>query len=202
MLYSMKREWIPLKYEFLHGHLFFRALSESLHHLDILVLYFFNIQIQNPLLDFLMPIITFAGTQIFWILTCLILYFIGGEKGKETAIICALALFSGYLVSEFLKSFFQVPRPFEVISWVRHLSNTGGYSFPSGHATAAFSGFFILGVKYGRLPIFVSLAIIVGISRIYMGIHYPSDIVAGALIGIACALISFKIEEKFLSFEK
>ncbi|MDD3455212.1 MAG: phosphatase PAP2 family protein, partial [Methanobacteriales archaeon] len=96
-----------------------------------------------------------------------------------------------------LKIIFQVPRPFEVIEWVRHTNIVWGYSLPSGHTTAAFSGFLILGVKYGRIPIFLSLAALVGISRIYMGLHYPSDVIMGALLGVSCALVSLRIEEKF-----
>lgn len=172
---------------------------EGLHHLDLLLLYFFNIQIRNPFFDFLMPIITLAGTQIFWIIISIILIFLG-EKGRKTAFTCLLALFLGYFLSEYLKVIFQVPRPFEVIGWVRPSSIVSGYSLPSGHTIAAFSGFTILGAKYGRLPIFLSLAVLVGISRIYMGLHYPSDVIMGALLGILCAFVSLRFEEKFFKF--
>ncbi|MDI9623845.1 MAG: phosphatase PAP2 family protein [Methanothermobacter sp.] len=149
-----------------------------------------------------MPIITFAGTQVFWIIVSIVLFIFFGDKGKRVAFTCLLALFLGYFLSEFLKAIFQVPRPFEVIGWVRPYTLVGGYSLPSGHSIAAFSGFLILGVKYGRLPIFFFLAVLVGISRIYMGLHYPSDVIMGALIGILCALISLRVEEKFFKFLK
>ncbi|MBC7100064.1 MAG: phosphatase PAP2 family protein [Methanobacteriales archaeon] len=180
----------------------FEDLLEFLHHLDISLLYFFNIQMRNPFFDFLMPIITFAGTQIFWIIISIILFAFLGDKGKRAAFTCLLALFLGYFLSESLKAIFQVPRPFEVIEWVRPSTIVGGYSLPSGHSIAAFSGFLILGVKYGKLPIFLLLAVLVGISRIYMGLHYPSDVIIGALLGILCALVSFRIEEKFFKFLK
>ncbi|MBC7089399.1 MAG: phosphatase PAP2 family protein [Methanobacteriales archaeon] len=179
----------------------FEGLLEGLHHIDLSLLYFFNIQVRNPFFDFLMPIITFAGTRIFWISISIILLFLG-EKGKRTAFTCLLALFLGYFLSELLKAVFQVPRPFEVIEWVRISTIAGGYSLPSGHTTASFSGFLIIGVNYGRLPIFLSLAVLVGISRIYMGLHYPSDVVLGGLLGMLCALVSLRIEEKLFKSVK
>jgi len=180
----------------------FGSLLEGLHHLDLLLLYFFNVQLHNPFFDFLMPLITFAGTQIFWIVISIILFTFFGGKGKRTAFTCLLALILGYFLSECLKAVFQVPRPFEVIGWVRHSVIVGGYSMPSGHSVAAFSGFMILGINYGRLPFFISLAVLVGISRIYMGLHYPSDVIIGALLGILCALVSIGIEEKFFKSSK
>ncbi|HHW05250.1 MAG TPA: phosphatase PAP2 family protein [Methanothermobacter sp.] len=180
----------------------FESLLGFLHHLDLLLLYFFNIQLHNPFFDFLMPIITFAGTQIFWIIISIILLVFFGVKGRRTAFTCLLALVLGYFLSESLKAIFQVPRPFEVIWWVRHSIIVGGYSMPSGHSVAAFSGFMILGIRYGRLPIFIFLAVLVGISRIYMGLHYPSDVIVGALLGILCALVSIGIEEKFFKSSK
>jgi len=169
-----------------------------LYHIDNSVFYFFNIYIHNSFLDFIMPLITYLGTPIFWIIICIIFYFFGGKKGKETAFICLFALILGYFATELLKYSLARPRPYEVLSGARHLMEVGGYSLPSGHTTAAFSAFTIFGIKYGYLYFFLILAALVAISRMYMGVHYPSDIILGAFLGIFCALVVLKYEEKLL----
>jgi undecaprenyl-diphosphatase len=176
----------------------FEALGANLYNMDLSLFYFFNITIHNQFFDVLMPLITYAGTQIFWIIICIGLYVFGGQKAKETALICLLALFIAYFASEILKFILARPRPYEVLAGTRHLMDVGGYSLPSGHTTAVFAAFTVIGVKYGHLFIFLGMACLVAISRIYMGVHYPSDVLAGALLGIFCAFIVLKYEGKLI----
>ncbi|MDP3485232.1 MAG: phosphatase PAP2 family protein, partial [Methanobacteriaceae archaeon] len=86
-----------------------------------------------------MPLITMAGTQIFWIIICIGLYIFGGQKGKKTAFLCIIALLIAFFASEILKFILARPRPYEVLSGTRHLMDVMGYSLPSGHSTAAFA---------------------------------------------------------------
>ena len=58
------------------------SLGANLYHLDISIFYFFNLDIQNKFLDIIMPLITYAGTPLFWIIICAFLYLFGDEKGK------------------------------------------------------------------------------------------------------------------------
>ncbi|MDO9045958.1 MAG: phosphatase PAP2 family protein [Methanobacteriaceae archaeon] len=176
----------------------FEAFWANLYHMDLNLFYFFNLHIHNPSLDVLMPLITMPGTHIFWIIICIGLYIFGGQKGKQTAFLCIIALFIAFFASEILKFILARPRPYEVLSGTRHLMDVMGYSLPSGHSTAAFAAFTVIGVKYGYLYIFLGLAIMVAISRIYMGLHYPSDVLAGALLGIFCSLIVLKYEGKLI----
>ena len=176
----------------------FETIGANLYHMDLTVFYFFNLNIHNSILDVFMPLITLAGTQIFWIIICIGLYVFGGQKGKQTAFICIIALFIAYFASEILKFILARPRPYEVLSGARHITDVTGYSLPSGHATAAFAAFTVIGIKYGYLYIFLGLAVVVAISRIYMGVHYPSDVLAGALLGIFCSLIVLKYEGKLI----
>lgn len=176
----------------------FEAFGANLYHMDIIIFYLFNSYFHYPFLDVFMSLMTMAGTQIFWIIICIGLYLFGGPKGKQTALLCITALFIAYFASEMLKFILARPRPYEVLSGARHLMDVTGYSLPSGHATAAFTAFTIIGVKYGYSYIFLGMALLVAISRIYMGVHYPSDVFAGALLGIFCSLVVLKYEGKLI----
>lgn len=167
---------------------------------DLSVLYFFNSVLASPFLDFLMLLLTFGGTQAFWVILCLLLYLLGGEDEREAAFIALTALVLGFFLSEALKMVIARPRPYEVIGWVRHTTVAGGYSMPSGHAVAAFAGFISLYFKLGRPWLFIILASLVGISRIYLGLHYPSDVLAGAVLGVLCAFTALKIDERVKCF--
>ena len=171
---------------------------EYLRNLDLFFFYFFNIQLKNPLFDFLMPLITYAGAQFFWLIFCGLRYIFGGQKARNTAFLCLVVLLMGYFFSETLKILIARPRPGEILSNAFLLKDMTGYSFPSGHSIAAFSAFTILGIKYGHLYFFIFLAVMVSISRIYLGVHYPLDVLAGALLGIIFALIVLRMEGKLI----
>jgi undecaprenyl-diphosphatase len=175
------------------------TLVNSLVNMDVTIFYFCNLYLQNPFFDVLMPVITLAGTQIFWVLICIGLFVFGGEKGKNTAILCLLSLFLGFFASELLKIVFARPRPYEVLQGVHYFMDVQNFAFPSGHATAAFTGSTVIGVKYGHLALLLGLASLVAFSRVYMGVHYPSDVLFGAILGVLCALLVLNLEGKLLS---
>lgn len=82
----------------------------------------------------------------------------------------------------FLKHFFARPRPLGAA--------LTDYSFPSGHATFAWSLAIILAAKEPRAKyLFYLLALLISLSRVYLGMHYPADVVAGSLVGVAIGLV-------------
>ena len=104
------------------------------------------------------------------------------------------------LISYIMKKSFSEPRPYEVDSRIVQLSVGGGYSLPSGHTTEAFASAMALILLYPRWYVFILLvcwASSVGLSRIYLGVHYPFDILVGMFLGSASSFAFY-----FLLFKK
>ena len=187
------------------------GLITPLNQIDILIFYLININMQNPIFDVIMPLISSIGYFSIWIFVCVLLYVFGGKKGRNVALVCIVALVFGYFLTEILKYIVVRPRPYAVLDGVRVLTDSSGSSWPSGHTVASFIGAIIIGRSYSfnfrgkscRLlyPMLV-FASLVGFSRIYNGVHYPFDVISGALIGIFCALLILMVEKDIIKFNE
>ncbi len=104
-----------------------------------------------------------------------------------TTLATAGAVWSADLVATLLKAVFERPRPFEALAAADPLLGaTVGASMPSGHAATAFAGAVVLSVLLRRAaPALFVLAAAIAFSRIYVGVHYPLDVLAGAALGAA-----------------
>src|SRR5207247_10938133 len=88
-----------------------------------------------------------------------------------------------------IKDLVDRPRPFEAHSEIHPLYTVHSSSFPAGHATTAFAGATLLSYLAPRgTPLFVGLAAAIGFSRVYVGVHYPGDVLGGAAIGVLVGL--------------
>jgi undecaprenyl-diphosphatase len=134
----------------------------------------------NPFLDVFFITLTYFGSVIFWILLIFVLWL---KKDIKLSIYLFYALIIDSLLSLSLKFVFIRPRPPENFLKNSIFIENISPSFPSGHAERAFSGAVILSSFY-KFKIFYVLAILTGISRIYLGIHYPIDVLFGSLVGI------------------
>ena len=112
---------------------------------------------------------------------------------KEKAYYVGIFLFLSFSINTFLKNLFHIPRPY-TYSAVRQIDvDTGyGYSFPSGHAqmSTTFAGmFFAVFKKLWILIVGVTLVLLTGFSRMYLGVHTPADILCGIAVGLALTLL-------------
>ena len=146
------------------------------------------------ILNQIMPFITDADNWVLPILL-LILYlgFFGGKKGKIALCLLIISLsLNDSICAQLLKPFFERVRPSHIsIEGLNLLVSKGGkWSMPSNHASNMFSLAVILSYFYDRFKILLFLlAIMIAISRVYVGVHYPGDVIAGALVGYSISWI-------------
>jgi undecaprenyl-diphosphatase len=156
----------------------------------------------NPSLTLAMRFITESGSTMAVIILCLSLFLFTITR-KEWAIPVASTVIVTSLSNVLLKSLFSRERPN-----ILQLIYEPDYSFPSGHAMinmAFYTMIFLIAnkaVKNKKLRIGISvlcviLPIIIGISRIYLGVHYASDVMAGWLLGFVISMVIFKVFERY-----
>ncbi|MBB5182690.1 phosphatase PAP2 family protein [Catenisphaera adipataccumulans] len=148
---------------------------------------------RTPLLDVLMPLI--SNGIVVWFLLPVIL-FIRKSTRKAGLIIFAAILLDIVLCNLVMKNVFQRIRPCDVNTAVTLLvQRPTDYSFPSGHtglSFAAVSGLWYSGVhKNWRIPALV-FACLIAFSRLYLYVHYPTDVLAGAAVGVLCGWMAYK----------
>jgi undecaprenyl-diphosphatase len=168
-------------------------MESFFYSIDVAIFYFFNHTLACGFLDKFFSIITNVNN---WYIAYLILlgicFFKGGRKGKIAVLgILLLILFSDQIGANVIKEIFRRIRPCNVLPDARTILGCNGtYSFPSNHALNNFAAAFFFYKFFPKLKwlLFVTAALI-AISRVYVGLHYPSDILGGAIIGSAFGYI-------------
>ena len=149
---------------------------------------------KSDILTNIMKIITFLGSALSIILLTVLLIIV--VKGKRNKILILINVIVTTLLNQLLKNVFQRGRPIDSII------EESGYSFPSGHSivSMAFYGFLIYlvyksNIKYKGLIVGLLsvLIVLIGISRIYLGVHYPTDVIGGFTLSLSYLLLFIDI---------
>ena len=139
-----------------------------------------------------------GDTGMMWILLSLVL--LCNKKTRKAGFWSLIAMLMGMICTNVvLKHLIGRTRPWiDVAGLTALVAEPDPNSFPSGHTCAAFAAGIVwlrlLPWKWGRVTAVV-LAVLMGLSRLYVGVHYPTDVLAGALVGTLCALLALKLRD-------
>jgi undecaprenyl-diphosphatase len=169
-----------------------RYMLEWLIGLDHTLFWFINRSLANPVTDAVMPVITNDNLLRIVLAVGLLALIIFGRTRYLWVVLLSLALVAvtDQAVSTLLKPLIARPRPCRMME-VHLLVGCGpGYSFPSSHAANLFGQAAFFGLLFRKyLPYLAAFAFLVGVSRIFVGVHYPLDVAAGMLIGCSIGFI-------------
>lgn len=177
---------------FFFGVLVHEVLWEKEDSFDLSIFNYLSSHVTTPRLTQIMERISFLASRNFLLVAYVVLIaFYLYKKEKKRAVEIALVGLIGFFINYFMKLVYHRPRPSNPL--VNPLQN---FSFPSGHATSAFIFYGLLvyliwktnlskPLKWLAASFFILVALAIGFSRVYLRVHYPSDVIAGFCIGFA-----------------
>jgi len=168
------------------------AYSNAIGDADRDLFRYIHEDMENSFLDDSLPVIQRMGETQVYLGVCVLLCAFGNEKMYDTGKLAAAAFMEAGFVAYSLKKIVGRPRP---------LNEEETTSFPSGHTTLAFTMATVIGHEYTKLrvPLYAA-AFCTAFARIYLGRHYPSDVLAGATIGTLAGLHMVHYRKPILSF--
>lgn len=161
-----------------------------LYKTELSTLLIFNRTIKCRVLDVVMPLLTHLGSGAVTISFCLLVIGVGSGGVRATGIQALIALVASHLMVQLLKRRICRLRPKDVLPDINTFKvSLDYYSFPSGHTAAAFSiaTVLALNIQGAAAPAYAA-ASAVAITRLYLGVHYPSDVLAGMLLAVVSSL--------------
>lgn len=163
---------------------FFKKFDEKF--IDLL-----NNKISNKFLDKFMYRFTHLGGVVFTTCFTLLLILLGKGKPRFIGLQMALTLIISQSITYGLKALLSRERPYNILENLKTFNIIlKDHSFPSGHTSASFAIATTLAFNMPQIAIFVYLfAFAIGISRIYLGVHYPTDVSAGIFVGVVSAYL-------------
>lgn len=174
-----------------------------LNEMELPILWWIRENLTNPFLDTVMPYISsLARHGEFWILVALILLCF--KKTRKAGMAMGIAMALGFLVGNIgLKNIIARTRPYDMVEvevLVKHLSD---FSFPSGHTLVSFNAAIALHHYHRKWGVAaLVLASLIALSRLYLFVHYPTDVVAGLLLAVLLAFVSCRLVDWLWSRKK
>ena len=165
---------------------------------DFEILFFIKDHIRNGFLDLIVPFYTNLGDDgIIWIVLGLVLLI--PRKTRKCGIMVLAALLVMLVVNNIiLKNLIARPRPCATYpELVELVKIPHSYSFPSGHTVSAMAVAFTIVLQHKKLGIVaLVMAFLMGLSRLYVGVHFPTDVYGGIIVGALIALAVYLAEKK------
>lgn len=167
-------------------------MKEAILQLDKNIFFFFQ-GLRHPGVDYILGWPTVLGGTVL----CLTLVLLGvlifdrsGSRRKIPAVV--VGILGANWITEWMKHVFARPRPFLFWENITVLfERPANHSFPSGHSAVIFAAAFLLSHFYGRkMRWMYAAAVWVAVTRLYVGVHYPTDLIAGAMVGTAWAYLT------------
>lgn len=170
-------------------------MFSAIQALDEAILLFVQDSMRTPALTVIMRLISRLGDAgIGWIVLGLALLAFARTRRRGAAMLVSLA--SEYVICDLvIKKLVLRPRPYLLISQLELLvAQESSTSFPSGHSASSFACAYMLTRMFGRPGAWAYLpAALIALSRIYVGVHYPSDVVAGMLLGTVIGVVFYPL---------
>ena len=170
--------------------------------LDVNILYYVQDNMRSEILNEVVKVFTSLGNYgLIWILFTLALLIYSDTR--KVGMMCAVALIIDLILCNgILKNVIARTRPYDAFENIRCIiSPQPDYSFPSGHTASSFAAVVpaIVNKNTRRIGVVaLIIAILMAVSRIYVCVHYPSDVVGGLIIGMLCGAVSCKIFKKYM----
>lgn len=143
-------------------------------------------------------VITYAAVGgTIWVVAAALLAWRARRPILPTTILAGAVVWGADGIANLLKAVTNRPRPYNVMRLHILIARPSSGSFPSQHTTTAFAGATLLSFLWPKgWPVFFIAAVLVGFSRLYLGVHYPTDVLAGAAIGAATAGLGILLVKK------
>lgn len=164
-----------------------------IQHGDTFLLKRINTSLKCKSLDIIMPLASYLASNFSLVIFCLFTELNPDPFIHFLGVKCTISLILSTIIAQIFKKGVSRIRPFLTISNL-NIKKIGidEYSFPSGHTTAAFTVSIMISLFYPTVTfVLMLLACVIGISRIYLGVHYPSDVFAGAILGTISSFLVF-----------